>query len=396
MKKFDFYQISSIFLGLAILGAVVFFIYNYFTGGFGRSAIQVEVMNGKASVSVNNKDYGDAPVYSEDILTSDIEVKIRGETNDYSTSIRPANSTLAIISRDLGVGEAFSSGQNIWMEKSFSQDEAQISVVSPLVEGVSVIVDGVEIGKTPTKFATKDLLKENENNRYILTFRKDGYEEQQVAVTAVPGYQLNIRVDLFLIPIPKEYSSLDGLPEGVKFLNFSKVSNPGFMDKKSWAKGINYWIKTREANVFGNFKIDRFNYFISDNGEIYDGDGNQINPTEMKAEGDTAIVYLGYEDKMQLTDQAKESINQALNGEVSITENDGTAPAGAGFKIKIQPTGLGFLRVRDNGATSGKEVGRVNEGLEFDVLEEKSGWYKIKYEGEKEGWVSGSYAKKVE
>jgi len=394
MKKFDFFYIASIVLGIAIVGVMGFFIYNYFTGGFGRSAVQVELRNGKASVSVNGKDYGEVPVYTEDILTGDVEVKIRGETNDYTTSLRPANSTLAIVSRDLGVSENFSSGQNIWMEKAFNDSDSHISVISPLVEGVSVIVDGVEIGKAPTKFATKDLLKENEDNMYLITFRKDGYEEQQARVTAVPGYQLNIRADLFLIPIPKEYTTLSGLPEGVKFLNFSKVSNPGFMDKKSWAKAINYWIPTREKNVFGNFKIDKFNYFIADNGDVFNSDGNQIAAEEMKIESDHAIAYLGYEDKLELTDAAKASISKALNQEVEITEGGTDAPA-TGVKVKIKPTGLGFLRVRATPSTSGTEIGRVNEGTEHNVIEEQNGWYKIKIEGDKEGWISGTYAERL-
>ncbi|MBI4058259.1 PEGA domain-containing protein [Candidatus Gottesmanbacteria bacterium] len=62
--------------------------------------------------------------------------------------------------------------------------------------------------------------------------------------------------------------------------------------------------------------------------------------------------------------------------------------------IEILDTPTGFLRVRNT--PSGEEVGRVNPGEFYALLDEDNGWYKIEYETDKEGWVSGEYAKKVE
>lgn len=65
--------------------------------------------------------------------------------------------------------------------------------------------------------------------------------------------------------------------------------------------------------------------------------------------------------------------------------------------IKIKETPTGWLRVRMAPLTSATEAAKVNPGEMFPYLnEEKSGWYKIEYEKDKEGWVSGVYVELVE
>lgn len=63
-------------------------------------------------------------------------------------------------------------------------------------------------------------------------------------------------------------------------------------------------------------------------------------------------------------------------------------------KVVILNTPTGFLRVRDSGSLSGKEIGRVNPGEIYDVIEEKVGWFSITMKDGKTGWISNQYAKK--
>ena len=67
-------------------------------------------------------------------------------------------------------------------------------------------------------------------------------------------------------------------------------------------------------------------------------------------------------------------------------------------QIKILTTPTGFLRVRSEPSALAKEVGQVDPGESFEILEEdeKTGWYKIEYEKGKEGWISNQYASKTE
>jgi len=66
--------------------------------------------------------------------------------------------------------------------------------------------------------------------------------------------------------------------------------------------------------------------------------------------------------------------------------------------VEILATDTGFLRVRANPGPAGAEVAQVKPGQRFLFLEEdeETGWFKIEYQAGKEGWVSGTYAKKVE
>ncbi len=66
-------------------------------------------------------------------------------------------------------------------------------------------------------------------------------------------------------------------------------------------------------------------------------------------------------------------------------------------EVKILETPVGFLRVRDEPSTLGVEVGQVEPGDIFELLEtdEKTGWYKIEHEEDEEGWISNQYAEKL-
>lgn len=64
--------------------------------------------------------------------------------------------------------------------------------------------------------------------------------------------------------------------------------------------------------------------------------------------------------------------------------------------VKILDTPTGWLRVRIEPSTSASEAAKVNPGETYPLLEEKSGWYKIRYQGINEGWISGQYAEKFD
>lgn len=65
--------------------------------------------------------------------------------------------------------------------------------------------------------------------------------------------------------------------------------------------------------------------------------------------------------------------------------------------VKIKETPTGWLRVRMAPSTSATEAAKVEPGEMFPYLnEEKNGWYKIEYEKDKEGWVSGVYVELIE
>ncbi len=63
-------------------------------------------------------------------------------------------------------------------------------------------------------------------------------------------------------------------------------------------------------------------------------------------------------------------------------------------KVLILDTPTGFLRVRDQASLGGNQVGQVLPGEKYDLLDEQSGWYKIKLKDGTLGWISSQYAQK--
>lgn len=62
--------------------------------------------------------------------------------------------------------------------------------------------------------------------------------------------------------------------------------------------------------------------------------------------------------------------------------------------LVIKDTPTGFLRVREEPSIAASEAAQVKPGQKFNLLDEKNGWYKINYEEDKTGWISGEYATK--
>lgn len=65
--------------------------------------------------------------------------------------------------------------------------------------------------------------------------------------------------------------------------------------------------------------------------------------------------------------------------------------------VEIKATETGWLRVRAEASKTSLEIGRVNPGEKYSLLDEVTGWYKISFGiDNKEGWISSTYATKVE
>lgn len=95
----------------------------------------------------------------------------------------------------------------------------------------------------------------------------------------------------------------------------------------------------------------------------------------------TAVVDLAKSLEVEQTPSSEEKVEEKVSREI----------------VEIIATPVGYLRVRREPSTLGEEVGRVNPGERYEIIEtdERTGWYKIEYEKGKEGWISNQYAKKV-
>jgi len=60
--------------------------------------------------------------------------------------------------------------------------------------------------------------------------------------------------------------------------------------------------------------------------------------------------------------------------------------------ITIKSNEQGWLRVRADGMIDATEEAKVKVGEKYELLDEKTGWYKIKFNDNKDGLVSGEFA----
>lgn len=64
-------------------------------------------------------------------------------------------------------------------------------------------------------------------------------------------------------------------------------------------------------------------------------------------------------------------------------------------EVRIKETETGWLRVREASSSGSREIGKINPGEEYPLLDEGQGWYKIDLGEGKTGWISAKYADKL-
>lgn len=90
--------------------------------------------------------------------------------------------------------------------------------------------------------------------------------------------------------------------------------------------------------------------------------------------------------------------NLVLTVDLAIAEADltklPTVPISSTAQVVVKNTPTGFLRVRSTASSNGQEVGQVKPGDVLTMLEEIPGWYRVRLNDGKEGYISSAYAQK--
>lgn len=379
---------SIILYILAIFGAGMLV---YFGGGFfktllkldAKAGLTVEVLNGTADVYLDNTKLGTTPFQSATIKPGEHTVKIQNGSRVYQTDIKfiadGSTTPFVDIKRDLGISDIFSSGQTAWYEKNDSG--TVLSLISE-PNGAAVFIDGTEIGRTP--FSSNTLT----SGEYDLRIEYPSYEAQTSRVVIQKSYNLNISAKLFPTPVLAKNSLFEG---STNLYNVALDNNLVTSNPENWVKAIIYWNTTRGINLAGQgtSKTPVFDFYLDYKGVVYTKDGTAIaNPSGYDViKSAKQGVYLGrISDGPGLTAAAKDTY-KILNIGSAIT----TSSSSVGKKATIKTTTTGWLRVRSLPSLSGVELAKVNTGQVFDVLEEKTGWIKIKVSETVTGWVSADY-----
>lgn len=232
------------------------------------------------------------------------------------------------------------------------KEKGGISVLSA-PDQASVFLDGKEVGKTP--YEDKNL----EIKQYLIKLEKDG-ASWQGNVKLTPQTMAIINRDL-----AKEQASSAG---EILILNKGRgitvISNPADSQVEIGGK------------VYGKTPISI-----------------NLNP------GDHTIIvdhpnYL----KRSIRANLPQDFNLTVSVDLALTEVDLTTTQAPVItqtpEVIVKQTPTGFLRVRDKPSLVGKEIGKVNTGDKLILLEELSGWDRVRLSDGTEGFVSSSYVEK--
>ncbi len=377
------------------VGATVYFGGNLLTtllNPNARAGLNVEVLNGSADVFINDEKVGTTPFESTNLKPGENTIKIQQGTRVYQTGITFIKDAEKIpfvdLKRDLGVSDIFSSGQTAWYDQN--DIPTVLSIISEPPEA-AVFIDGTEVGKTPF---SSDALTDGE---YDLKVSLEGYEAHTSRIIVQTGYRLNLAVKLFPTPVLPKLSLFDG---STNLYNNTLDNTFVSADPDTWVRAILYWNITRGINLNGSGeeggikKEPVFDFFLDYRGDIYTADGNVI----VSPEGLELIknakkgVYLGrISDGAGLTSAARDNYEKLMSGAGEDVDLDAISSA-TGKKATVGGTPMGWVNVR-KAPVSGSVIKQINDGESYSVLEEKSGWVKIKLSNDQAGWVSGVYVK---
>lgn len=331
----------------------------------GYSGLSADSIYGKADAFIDGEKIGTTPIDAQKIDPGNHTLKLKGVEQMYETSIHFTAGSQVIVNRDLGVSTDFSSGQNFWFD---SKDlSSKINVISDPPQA-AVFIDDVEVGKTP--YSSTALT----DGEYNLKISKAGYETQNARIKIQKNFKLNVSIKLFLLPV----SDKPVLLENSKVIyDLSSDNNSLVLDIPAWVKGASYWIRTRNV-------IPKYAYFLDYLGNIYDPSAKLLSsadPVVLK-EGEF-VGYLGRKSDQGMSKEASAAAVRISGAETSL------------YKVQINKTALGWLRVRSAAGLNSTEIGRLNSGDQVDVLKETKGWLEVRMPNGTNGWISGSYVTKV-
>lgn len=131
-----------------------------------------------------------------------------------------------------------------------------------------------------------------------------------------------------------------------------------------------------------------------------DGKSYGRTPIFIDIEPGEHTISLAHADYLKRNIRAKvpDNFNLKISADLALSEADLTTIATPPIKttptLKVLNTPTGFLRVRDKASTAGKEIAQVKPGDSLILLEELTGWDRVRLSDDKEGYVSSAYVEK--
>lgn len=389
MLKFTAMRKVFVFFLILVNAILLFVAYQLLSPLVTASNAQllVQTEGSSAVVTLNGKPVGSTPHTSDRLRPGDYTIKLTSEIEASSsaastTSAKPKTfkvswesnvkltaGTQTVINRNFGPSDVFSAGEVLTLDKGSGLN----LVTTP--EGANITIEGKEVGKSP--------LSLEEKGKKVVKISQEGYFSRELTINIQDGYRLTISVNLALNPLlpltEKEKK------DNIRLLDLSTSNTALLSNTSEWADGVFYYdSKVASASSHLDLLLDSKGATFSATPK-----GWETKPKETKIAN---IGYLGKKDE-SVTDEAKKVFSQLISFITGSASATTTTPDGSQIQILDTPTG--FLRVRSSPSTASSEITQVKPGEKYSLLEEKSGWFKIRVKEGQEGWVSGQYAKKL-
>lgn len=337
------------------------------------AALSIGLSGSSQEVWLGGEKKGTTPFYADDLKAGEFDVKVAS----WSARLTLTPNALTAVKLDPGPSGALSGEQVFWLEKS---EETRIAITSN-PEGAEIKINEEPQGASPLSLPTAA-------GSYTLTIGKAGYQGESLKVQVQPGYKLNAWFKLRAKPVPDEPTAIAlsdwGLTSGadlVTLYDFSSEDTDLTANLGNWLSGISSYY----ASTPGTKAVD---FYVTAGGKVVDSSGNEA-AGEWVAKEKLTLAYLGIKGQ-PVSQGVKDALNLFLQR--AFPNSVGTA---VGTRVKILPTGVGFLRVRSGPGTSFDEVVKINPGEEYPVLAEQNSWYKIRLKDGREGWITGQWAQKL-
>lgn len=340
-----------------------------------NASLLVTTPSDKTTVSLNGKTVGTTPYKADRTKPGDYLIKLSADikigetlkkiTYEFKTSL--INSSQTIINREIAPLEQLAG------ETVIAETGEGISITSN-PDQVKVRMDDKDVGQTPLSTPITDGV-------HKLEFEKDNYLKRELTINKTKGNKLLVSVNLALDFL----ADLKLLDERQNVKTYSLTFNQT-LASEDWADNVFY-----AQDRYGSPSA-RLDLLIDTKGSTYSAYPKSLDDKirtlgQAKEATSSPQILIGYLNKDKTSDlsdaakKAREDLIKLLHPQVS------------SLQVQILATPTGFLNVRSAPSLSSSIKGKVNPGNFYDLLEEKTGWYKIKFNNT-EGWISSQYASK--
>lgn len=359
---------------LASIGIIITagLLWQFVLPNFRTSNAFLQITTGglESKVFLDDKLLGKTPYQGEKLEVGEHTLRIETKLPDpfnktvtFSTPITLTPQALTAVNYEFGPNDLVSSGDI----RTFMIGDGLSIITAP--SGADVWLDGEIVGKSPISLSPNQGV-------HKLKITNEDYISRELEINIEDSLRLVVEVFLSIDPFIKEPKKLSNPKLGIYDLssnNDNLLSNP-----KSWSEAIFFF----EKNVKINFDL-----VIDKNGNLYYKSRSEW---DKKIRSGKAVIigYLGDSSDKTISDAANKTLEQIT------IESNPAKKTSAKKEVQILSTPTGTLNVRSGPNLSFSILTKVKPGEKYELIEEKSDWYKINVNGTK-GWVSAQYIKVI-